>query len=67
MFENATMVHELYDIAAKLPTTVIQSIRILLTALGRGTPAAGIGKPAFLVYFVIRHLHEPIPVALHGP
>jgi hypothetical protein len=39
--------HELYDIIAKLPTTVT-----LLT----GTP--GIGKSAFLVYFVIRHLYE---------
>jgi hypothetical protein len=41
---------KLYDIVAKLPTT--ESIRILLT----GTP--GVGKSAFLIYFVIRYLYE---------
>lgn len=50
--------HELYDMITKLPTTVIQSIRILLT----GTP--GIGKSTFLVYFIIRHLYESGKVTL---
>jgi hypothetical protein len=44
--------HELYEIVTKLPTTDVQSIRILLT----GTP--GIGKSTFLIYFIIRHLYE---------
>jgi hypothetical protein len=42
--------HELYDIVIKLATS--EDAQILLT----GTP--GIGKSTFLIYFIIRHLHE---------
>ena len=40
--------HDLYELVTKLPTAVVGSVRILLT----GT--AGIGKSAFLIYFIIR-------------